>query len=177
MPPRFAEGSSAEAEMARVQKVIGKLMSLGAPAFPLLLDHLEDKRYSCTAYRAFYLNLTVGRVCHWIIIDQIEVYHRHARTLNNKTLEFVPRREADLARWWKDNQVKPLLALQQEAVQFALATETQRGGFEDQAEEDAVLGMLRQLLGEAKTSASPLPGDFRFRFLRKREFEVSEKAR
>jgi hypothetical protein len=110
-----------------------ELSSLGSDAFPALISHLGDERYSYTRQTSdgFYYNSTVGSACTRILKAHINAYQRLARPYfsGGKPAYFPPAAMAgnDLRKWFDDRKGKELWELQLEATKWAIECERKRG--------------------------------------------------
>jgi hypothetical protein len=152
-----------------------KLLSKGVAAFPELVVHVGDKRYSMTFSADWeearhdngYMNVSVGEICKDVILAQVyAAFPEHA--IRDETAVarpsywiFNPRDPASVAKWWRDRSGRTLVELQREGLQRAVDRERKRG-FSDLREEAQVLGPLLYLLIKIDQSGSPLaPTPFR----------------
>ena len=103
----------------QVNRAISKLIKLGPPAFPFLIERWGDKRYCLTAcddVSAAFLHKTVGQICQAIIFAQLqpsgtlpEGYspdHRLPRRPGYPD-KFLGSQES-ARRWWQKNNDRTL---------------------------------------------------------------------
>jgi uncharacterized protein YceK len=158
----------------RVQKQVDiafqKLGEFGKRAFPILLNHLNDKEYSgpisefgdCPNGS---LSLSVGDVCCRIIktqVDQAESGYKSRLGRDGQShchkgyfSQFF-KNEGDTPqvayrRWWKEHRDQSLKQMQAEALRWAIAQERSIGFPEEKDEErylEPLLTRLRELNGE-----------------------------
>ncbi len=127
-PPVFGKTHS-WAEQDRVVGVIKRLVQHAEEAWPELVAHLDDTRYSIT-YEVDEVpkNLSVGDVCKWIISDYIsQAYFWHLpessqRVFNIFNVPDVARHgNHALKEWCEARKEKKLFALQVEICRWAIA--------------------------------------------------------
>lgn len=100
------------------------LIEIGTRAFPVLIDHLGDQRYSYTSVGNSPPTYTVGRVCREILITQVCVH--------NAILGREPGRDGyfptneKIREWWNTNRRRTLREMQLEAARWALTHECNR---------------------------------------------------
>lgn len=100
----------------RADKAADKLYSIGLPAIPFLLEHLDDNRESTNHNRAV-LSPTVSYVCGKIIMG-LASYNPKRRHLYG-LYSFLDSEYMDV--WWQERKRKTLGELKEESIVFALA--------------------------------------------------------
>jgi len=157
----------------RVLEAWDNLLRIGQPAWPQLIDHMNDSRFSCVLRPDEYEVVFVGTVCYRIIAVQVQVYYRFVRLyseppcrLRPMWLPYPPGKEMKPAMeaWWAENKEKSLRDLQLESSRWALATERERG-FSGPEEKAAVVGRLNRLIRRLKSSDEPILVDREGAFL------------
>lgn len=96
-----------------------ELSDFGKAAFPVLLEHLNDERYSLTESYASEVNHSVGEVCRMIIESNVEVlpeYYKGSPTFFSGTYR-------DLNYWWCWNRNKTLKQMRVDAARWRIRTE------------------------------------------------------
>jgi hypothetical protein len=118
-----------------VVRAAEKLVAIGTEAFPQLIDHLGDNRYSYSdqaiaAEKERYYRRTVGYYCNELLVRQVDHHfawggkfsdlgigptlHRHPPFLAKDTI----------SEWWATNRKRPLWELQADAFRWAIDVET-----------------------------------------------------
>jgi hypothetical protein len=104
---------------AVVYLAIQQLLAEGSEAFDLLIQHLEDARYS-HSYESIQgdFNRNVGAVCDDILVRSVECYEFEIDLISWDQQEIFlnGKSKAELAKWWKENRERPLWKLQLEAI-------------------------------------------------------------
>lgn len=151
-------------EQTRVAEVCRKLKEAGTAAFPSLIDHFEDQRYSvsleqCSSGAA--RHVSVGEVCHMLIMDQLQPYGFYSRggdELGRPRRSFydLPDSKKEATEWWSKHQHQTLDQLQLEVLDWVIAREDegQENGKPYPEPERQYLRDLRKKLSEGK---KPLP--------------------
>jgi hypothetical protein len=106
----------------RVVEAWQALAEQGYDAFPALVKHSDDKRYSHTrCYRIgrTFRNVAVGEVCCDIIRLHVEAWWKQFRFMGIWRPRTMPSR-AELPRWWRERKGKTLRDLQIESTSLAL---------------------------------------------------------
>ncbi len=121
------------AAQRRVRSAIQQLSDMGTKAFPLLLEHAGDKRYSHTGCTAICFNVTVGRTCFLIVQNNLEAYKHLDVVKKGDSREDPARPEYAVfcklkepktaASWWKTRQDKSLRELQIETLEWVISQE------------------------------------------------------
>lgn len=118
-------------EEKAVWKAVDELMSLGPKAFPALIDHFEDERYSYTEDNTTgeriagpSVNRTVGYLCFHIVTAQVQKYvswdEPDPRDSPGYYSTVVPWVRKDAVEWIKGRVDKPLWELQKENLSFVI---------------------------------------------------------
>ncbi len=162
-----------ERVQSRISSATLDLLRLQEIAFPALVAHLGDSRYSlthCGHESSAYLNYSVGKVCRRILRVQLEVYAKFARRTGGRGTTAPSYVNAQLgdetaaAEWMKLHGRKKLYELQIEALEWAIGQERKRG-FADVEEESRILGPMIYLVKELTTRRAPMAAeelDWRF---------------
>ena len=119
---------------AHVAKARAELITLGTAAFPALIAHRQDQRYSHTIGgkgllnygpgRAVRIDKSVGKTCIEILAVQFDEDHEYQGCVNYIP-DVVP--EKDLPEWWSARSSKSLAELRKEALEQTIAEERRRG--------------------------------------------------
>ncbi|MCY2987152.1 MAG: hypothetical protein NTY19_04690 [Planctomycetota bacterium] len=167
----FPSGWSEEKQDA-VFRAADELVKMGVRAFPQLIEHFDDDRYSYSheALNAapgdrVYYNENVGRHCRKIVREQLHKYEIWGEPLSG----FGPTRwgppgfdNNDAARrWWEQNKDKPLWRLQADALQWAIDVETE---YREQKHDERGLDAIRadkELLRRLIETEEAIPTDLR----------------
>ncbi len=135
----------------RVYVAYSEILKAGVDAFPELIEHLDDKRYSATEDDgACWVNWTVGDMCRFLIADQLEVYRDYVRDdpqtgrIASYVSSLVGTSKAEAQAWWSRNRTKKLYELQAAALGWAIDKERDYG-FRDLRKEASVLGPMAYL--------------------------------
>jgi hypothetical protein len=112
-----------------VSNACTKLEDLGAIAFPYLLQHLDDSRFSCTRSGAVYFNLTVAETCSGLIKNQVDFVcgPRLPMSKSDACDFFKFRWNDDLIAWWNQNHDRTLLEMQIDCLQFKISRAKELG--------------------------------------------------
>lgn len=123
------------AKQELVHEARSKLLKIGTPAFPLLIENFKDEHYSLTTQNGLdgiYWNETLGDVCRTIIFDQLQP--GGTWQIGDGDPRSVAKRPAyphnflysqkDAQAWWKQNSKKSLYDLQLEALDWIIAEES-----------------------------------------------------
>jgi hypothetical protein len=140
-----------------------KLTELGRDAFPILIEHRDDKEYCCPLGEGAnpLLSLSVGNACCLIISTQVDCSGGgyKSRTGSDGKMhgcrtyfsQFFKDREDTpgnaFGRWWKEHQRQSLREMQIEALRWAIAEERSIG-FPDKKDEERYLQPLLTRLKE-----------------------------
>ena len=88
----------------RILAVRDALFAKGIAAFPRLISHVDDRRYSYTdrPEKLHWKNKTVGDVCYEMIADHVEVYQPliHIDPIE-LDVSWVPSEQDKLKKWWE----------------------------------------------------------------------------
>ena len=139
------------------------LADAGIQAFPLLLEQLDDKRYSFTKDAGENdFNWSVGRACFDVMRCQVEPWYYKTLPGTNGDYCLRPRytghyfRNAAAAKsWWETHKHKSVHDLQIEVVQWILAEEAKTPGEYSPAERMYLEAILKKLHG----GKVPFPGN------------------
>jgi hypothetical protein len=167
----------------RVEAASEKLVGLSTDAFPILIEHLNDKGYSRSVQGAVLSGRSVRTECFTIIERQVDVAGRPYKSREGSDhKEHVHRgcfsqfsddgkawyTAKGLQRWWKEHKHQSLREMQIEALQWAIDHEQQIGFNYEEDKEDYLYPLQRQLkelkgsnkaLGKSEASVpeAPLP--------------------
>lgn len=111
-----------------------KLRDFGKSAFPILIEYLDDDRYSLTAEYSIEVNHSVGEVCGHIIEGNVRLIGMRykSRTGADGKSQMCPdylsaNYGGDLKRWWRDNRRKTLRQMQLDVLRWRIAEEERLG--------------------------------------------------
>ena len=173
-PPEFDQK-----ENERVIAVRDAILAKGLTAFPILIEHLDDTRYS---YSTDNVNWKVWQVCLSLISTQVQVYECADRTQNFVPPRYLPysgvkdnddslkRTKRVMKEWWAQRERQSLHDIQAEAVAWAINHERQRG-FRDKDEEAIVVGWLNRLMARLNSSSRAIRVDYDGEFPDERELQ------
>jgi hypothetical protein len=154
----------------RVRAAWKQLYDLGPVAFPQLIKHFDDDRYSFTADGgAADRNWPVGGACSDIVRCYLQPYSEFALTVDEgkgKRRRRRPNYFYDLRlndretaeRWWKKHRDKSLREIQIESLEWVLAEEVKRPNVYDIEERRHIESILTKL----EASDKPLPPSWPF---------------
>lgn len=160
-------------EEKAVWKAVDELMSLGPKAFPALIDHFEDERYSYTEDNTTgeriagpSVNRTVGYLCFHIVTAQVQKYvswdEPDPRDSPGYNSTVVPWVKKDAVEWIKGRVDKPLWELQIENLSFVIEqNEKLLKDFEKDSHEEKLckeaIKKNAELIAQLKRTQKPLP--------------------
>jgi hypothetical protein len=138
---------------ARVLAARRKLEEKGAAAFPQLIAHLGDKRYSCTQEYAALVNLSVGNVCEQMIESQVQpgMRYKSRNGIDGKghmSPHFINSR-GGVKKWWSTRSTMSLREMKIEALEWTIAEE-EKTGFPDPKDRKNYLNPLQTELRDLK---------------------------
>lgn len=172
--PREVKGSSAEYPTAYddnlqklVYQVYRELDALGVTAFPDLIKHFDDKRYSLTADAGpMDKNFTVGELCYYIVELQIQPDKgwtvgtgdpRFRKFRPHFPREIKLRDKAAAMNWWEQNKDKSLTDIQIAVTEWTIAEEEKASVDFSDDEKAALAKRLRDLRSTGKPFPSTVP--------------------
>jgi len=158
----------------RVIKARDTLLSRGKNAFPKVMKHIEDTRYSFNEEIEphFCINFDVGHVCYRIFLVQLEVYDPLMIYQNptDPNRFWVPREPRNLEKWWKERENLSLREIQLEGAKWAYARQKQTNFLKEKTAAK-VLGDLQRLIERLESSDKPIQVDFKGNFLNEPELK------
>jgi hypothetical protein len=125
-----------------------KLIRKGVAAFPELVKHGSDTRYSYTEVYAVEINLSVGKVCEEIIEEQIRprssTQYRSRKGADGRwhNQPFYFDTQGGVAKWWAMHANMNLREMRIEATQWWI-DEEEKTGFSDTMERESILQPLQ----------------------------------
>lgn len=151
----------------RIWKSVDALYALGIEAFPQLIAHFDDDRYSfeedaLSSNKKY--RVSIGRLC-WTIVDrQVTKYVAwkvaDPRGTPGSGLSSVPSTRRDAEAWWEVNRRKPLWELQCDSIRRVIAANRERlqsEKAEDRLHAQEALLANQQLLAELSSKQTPIP--------------------
>jgi len=130
---------------------------MGMAAYSVLLEHLDDDRYSYTTLISSYGNINVGQACLYIISKQVELidtYYpdrkgkdgllHHQPTYFQKYYEW-PIDVKRVKRWWDERSIRSLNEIQIEILQWIINEEI-KIGYESEEDKEIYLKPLQNKL-------------------------------
>jgi hypothetical protein len=136
-----------------------ELVAIGKDSMPVLVEHLNDKRYSMTFATSVERNFTVGEVCAMILEEQVgdrmtykmrmgadgqfhpfDGYFSRYYTAGRDT-------QAAFKAWWEENREKSLKEMQIDVLKWTIERE-RKVGFPTKAQEEAEFTPLIKQLNE-----------------------------
>jgi hypothetical protein len=148
----------------KVSAAYKKLTAMGKDAFPMLIEHVNDRSYSQSTFSSLLLSESVGCVCFEIIEGQVDVVgmnyksrqgtdgeeHVHRGYFSQFSAKGEYYTQDGLRRWWKEHQHQSLKEMQIEALRWAIAREKKIGFPEKDDQKDYLEPLeakLRKLTG------------------------------
>lgn len=151
-----------------VWKAYSELYQLGPAAFPQLLEHLDDKRYSLTLDTGNAdNNFNVGFLCRWILQHRISPFNPIVAGAGYTTgrpafgnlvkgprgdaprrpdfLSDLLRDQPKAKRWMLEHATYPLWSIQEEALKWMISEESKNPKIYDLEERTALKSLLREL--------------------------------
>jgi hypothetical protein len=136
-----------------------KLKSMGKDAFPILIEHFNDERYSKSMSTSLLRSFTVGEICQKIIENQVDLagmnykmrigadgnFHPFSRNYFAKYYAQGATREVALKKWWEENQQQSLKEMQIVGLRSAIEHE-RKIGFATKEDEASYLTPLVEKL-------------------------------
>jgi hypothetical protein len=163
------------AAQERVVAARDALLAKGLEAFPELIGHVDDRRYSYNEQRekTFCINLDVGYVCYRLIAVQVQAYQPLVKPkLPPSPIRFwVPRDKQKLRKWWQLHKHQSLREIQLDAAKWAYAYQS-KADFRDDDEKAAALGVLQALITRLETSEKAIRFDFKGKYLNEPDLEL-----
>jgi hypothetical protein len=140
-----------------------ELKEMGKDAFPMLIEHVQDKGYSRTILTSIQRSLSVGAVCFMLIEDQVDIggmrykwregvdgkTHLHRGYFSQYCGDAWFTQEG-LKKWWKENQNYSLKEMQIAALKWDIVREKEIG-FPGKDDKKNYLEPLEQKLAELTT--------------------------
>jgi hypothetical protein len=156
------DGFDKEAQK-RVVRAWDHLAGQGVAAFPALIEHLNDERYStsiASPISEYWHNWSVGQVSKRIIESQIETWGPYSVGKGDPrsrpprphycAKDFEQKKSVEV--WWKAHQDKSLRDIQIEALEWTIAEEKKQ----DADKYAADILYLNDLLSKLQNSVDPL---------------------
>ena len=141
-----------------------KLAALGKDAFPVLIEHLNDKEYSLSFATSLLRDFSVGEVCFMLIESQVHLTGTGYQTrdgADGKSYTY-PRyfsqycgnvwfTQDGVRNWWSEHEHQSLREMQIDALEWAIAEE-QKIGFRDDRDRERFLNPLLGMLDTLKNN-------------------------
>ncbi len=164
LPPEYPPGFD-HRDDNRVAKAYDKLSEHVEQALPFLIDAVDDKRYSFTweSTSGVWHNQTVGTDCWLIILAHVPIYRDHVRRRTRLADDGFPTESKALKGWWTANKQRPLVQLQLDWVEWAIAEE-RKTPFEndDDKDEKKVMDELQRIRQQLVSDKQPIKIKHRF---------------
>ena len=148
-----------------------KLKAMGKDAFPFLLNHFDDQRYSHQRVSATFYPVSVGEACRHIIDEQVDprgMMYKSRESPNGSEMGFhfeayVRKQFGSYAAYVRANRTTSLRDMRIEVAKSRIAHE-KSAGFVSEEQRNQMLGSLERLLENARqkpeTLELPVPDDF-----------------
>lgn len=170
---RYPKGYDRDAQK-RVNAAWRELRAVGVRAFPHLINHFNDERYSFTHDNGFvYVNCSVGKACADIIKCHLQPFGFFPYAMGLKADDggrphgalrpgYAGHHKLDdpveAAKWWATHEHKTLLELQIEAIEWTIAEEAKR----PERYTDKERAYLNEYLERARKADGPLGASLPF---------------
>ena len=138
-----------------------ELRSMGKEAFPYLINHFGDDRYSHERSSASFYEVSVGLACKYLIDGQLDVcgpMYKSRETPNGNLLgcdfdEYVRSQFGSYAAWWRLNRNLSLREMRIATVEWRIQREKEFGFVAK--EENSILSQLAEALSKANEEYEP----------------------
>jgi hypothetical protein len=137
-----------------------ELKSIGKDAFPYLIKHFNDNRYSHERSYSTFISHSVGDACKFLVEEQIDprgMSYKWRESPNGSVMgydvlfeAFVKSNYGSYASWWRNNRNHTLLEMRLAFCNWRINKEKQLG-FVDDDQENEMLIEFDEMLKEAKT--------------------------
>ncbi|HOX42770.1 MAG TPA: hypothetical protein PK668_04180 [Myxococcota bacterium] len=150
-------------EHPRVTAATARLVALGTRAYPRLIAHLDDERYSFSRVSAAWMNYSVGTRVREILAEGIEFHAAGYKSREHPGGEHVKPgfsqylAERDAAAWARAAAGSTKDRLRRDYVAWVLEQE-RAYGFQDEAEAAAILGPYLEELARLDRELGLSPG-------------------
>ena len=135
-----------------VYKAKDSLSDLGKSAFPILLKHLDDQRYSKTGWTAIEYNQSVGDVCSEIIVGNVDLIGMTFKVRTGADGKyhgcptyFFTLVGSDIEQWWQKNKHKSLKQMQIDVLKWRIKEENKIGFPDEESKESYLTPVLEKL--------------------------------
>lgn len=166
---QLAGSKSDKQRESGVFKAADELLKLGTDAFPQLIEHFDDKRYSfdedSLATDDVYQH-DVGELCYRLVKAQVKKYrpwkYPDPRSTPGYAGSIVPPDKDDAKAWWEKNKKKALWELQADSVRRVIEDNKNPRWFRFDSEErhklaDEAIRANEELLKQLTETKTPLP--------------------
>lgn len=163
VPPKYQSGESDLTNTLEdingfihpnVEKARQSLIEMGTDIYPILAEHINDKRYSYSGVYAAWLNLSVGEMIKDIMAEGIETHLGGYKWRKNPTgsnglpsFSAMVRETGGYEKYALHAKGHRKIELRNEYVRWRVAKE-RAYGFIDQEQEQKVIGKYLELLNE-----------------------------
>ena len=141
-----------------VEKAYAAILQMREQAFPTLISHFDDRRYSMTCELAgAWYNYDVSQICRRILAEQLEPYHDfiaggaedHLHNLSY-TAHFLNDKD-EAIKWMQSRKREPLWKMQLEALEWLIKEDQKYDTITD-------VNMLKKRIDELRKNHKALEG-------------------
>ena len=143
-----------------------ELKSMGKDAFPYLIKHFGDKRYSHERSYSTFISHSVGDACQFLVDEQIDTRGLSYKSRDTPTGNsmghavlfeaYVKSNYGTYAAWWRNNNNLSLTEMRLEFCNWRINKE-KRLGFVDDNQENGMMDSFDQMLQNAKSAPDTMP--------------------
>ena len=142
-----------------------ELKSMGKEAFPYLIKHFDDDRYSHVKSSSVYYSVTVGDACQDLIDQQVGmggVGYKWRDAPKGSDLEifdfenYVKSNYGSYAAWWRNNRTRTLPEMSIAYCNWRISQE-ERVGFVDDDQATSMRSSFKRLLSDAEKPPDEMP--------------------
>ena len=142
-----------------------ELKSMGKDAFPYLIKHFGDERYSHERSYSTFISHTVGDACQFLVDDQVDLRgmsykSRETPTGNSMGYEvqfeaYVKSKYGTYAAWWRNNKTLSLTEMRVNFCSWRIHKE-KRLGFIDDNQRNGMMDSFDRMLENAHAAPETL---------------------
>ena len=143
-----------------------ELKSMGKDAFPHLIKHFGDNRYSHERSYSTFISHTVGDACQFLIDEQVDprgMSYKSRDTPTGNTMghavmleAYVQSKYGSYAAWWRNNKNLSLTEMRVNFCNWRINKE-KRLGFVDADQRDGMMDSFERMLENAKSIPDDMP--------------------
>ena len=141
----------------RVSDAYYKLRAMGKEAFPYLINHFDDDRYSHHRSWSTFYPVSVGEACKLLIHEQVDIrgiMYKARESPNGNVIgyefdEYVRSHFGSYAAWWRANRNRSLREMRVATVEWRIEKEKAYGFISDE-QTDSILSELERVRQKAE---------------------------